>query len=259
MNATGEKLLVIAALLLAWEGASRAGLVSPFALPPPSRVAEALAQLATDGFPQGIDVFTHVGRTLSRIVQGFLLGSVCAIPLGLMLGRAPRTERAVRPLVTAARSVATISLLPLAIAWFGVGELSKVLLIAYGAFWAVITATIQGAAAVDPRYLDVARMCGASRSATFLRVVLPATLPRIFAGLKIAVGLCFMVIIAVEMVGTLSGLGALIQQARAFYRTDLAIAGTVVIGVTGLLLAGVLAWLERRLMPWAVGLDEVRR
>jgi ABC-type nitrate/sulfonate/bicarbonate transport system permease component len=149
--------------------------------------------------------------------------------------------------------------LPLAIAWFGVGELAKVLLIMYGSFWAIITNTIQGARSVDSLYINVARMYGASRSTIFLRVVLPACLPRIFAGLKTALGLCFMIIIAVEMVGTITGLGALIQQARVFYRTDLAIAGTVLIGMFGISISLILNWLEKILLPWAVGLEEIER
>jgi ABC-type nitrate/sulfonate/bicarbonate transport system permease component len=155
--------------------------------------------------------------------------------------------------------VATISLLPLAIAWFGVSELSRVLLVMYGAFWAILTNTIQGVKSVDLNLINVGRMFGASKSGLFFQVILPATLPRIFAGMKIALGISFMVIIGVEMIGTVEGLGALIQQARYYYKSDIAIAGTVFIGIFGLLISVVLDWLERRMLPWAVGLEEVER
>jgi ABC-type nitrate/sulfonate/bicarbonate transport system permease component len=197
--------------------------------------------------------------TVVRILQGFILGAAAAIPLGLIIGRISLLERAVNPIVTAARSIATISLLPLAISWFGVGELAKVMLIMHGSFWAIITNTIQGARSVDPFHIRIARMFGASRTTVFLRVILPASLPRIFAGLKTALGLCFMIIIAVEMVGTITGLGALIQQARIFYRTDMAIAGTVLIGLFGISISLLLAGLEKLLLPWAVGLEEIER
>ncbi|MEX2445627.1 MAG: ABC transporter permease [Alkalispirochaeta sp.] len=246
-------------LLGIWEGASRLGLVSQLMLPAPSKLAATLGNLATNGFPQGIIVFTHMRVTIFRILQGYLIGAFVAIPLGLMVGQIALLERAVNPIVTFARSIATISLLPLAIAWFGVGELSKVLLITYAAFWAVLTNTIQGVRSLDPVYVSVGRMYGARGVKLFFRVILPATLPRIFAGMKIALGLCFMVIIGVEMVGTVQGLGALIQQSRWFYRTDIAIAGTVLIGLFGLAMSLLLDFLERLLLPWAVGLEEVER
>ena len=242
-----------------WEGASRLGLVSQLMLPAPSKLVATLASLATNGFPQGIIVFTHMQVTVFRILQGYLLGSLVAIPLGLIVGQITLLERAVNPIVTFARSIATISLLPLAIAWFGVGELSKVLLITYAAFWAVLTNTIQGVRSVDPVYVNVGRMYGARGIKLFFRVIFSATLPRIFSGMKIALGLCFMVIIGVEMVGTVQGLGALIQQSRWFYRTDIAIAGTVLIGVFGLVMSLILDFLERLFLPWAVGLEEVER
>jgi ABC-type nitrate/sulfonate/bicarbonate transport system permease component len=102
-------------------------------------------------------------------------------------------------------------------------------------------------------------MFGAKRSRIFFRVILPATLPRIFAGLKIALGISFMVIIGVEMIGTVEGLGALIQQARFFYKSDMAIDGTIFIGVLGLILSVLLDRVERLVLPWAVGLEEVKR
>jgi ABC-type nitrate/sulfonate/bicarbonate transport system permease component len=257
LSDTALRAITIAVLLAFWQASSWLGLVSSFALPPPTRIIWALGKLVSDGFPQGINVLVHVQMTFVRIIQGFALGAVTGIPLGLFIGRNRLLERAATPIVTSARSIAPISLLPLAVAWFGVGELEKVLLIFWGTFWAVITSTIQGAMSVDPNLIRVAKILGTSRMALFFRVVLPATLPRIFAGLKIALGLCFMIIIAVEMVGTLRGLGALIQQARVFYRADLALAGTVLIGAIGYAITLTLDSVEKKVMPWNVdAMDE---
>ena len=253
------KIITLLVLLILWESLSRLGLVSMLALPRPSHLASTIALLATTGFPKDITVWLHIRATMWRILQGYLLAAVVAIPSGLIIGRLYLLERAVNPIVTFARSVATISLLPLAIAWFGVGELSRVLLIMYGAFWAILTNTIQGVKSVDRTLIDVGRMFGASKSGMFFQVILPATLPRIFAGMKIALGISFMVIIGVEMIGTVEGLGALIQQARYYYKSDIAISGTFFIGIFGLLISVVLDWLERRMLPWAVGLEEVKR
>lgn len=253
------KLATVVALLCLWELLGLTGNINPLALPRPSKIAATLITLSSTGFPQGIVVSIHMQSTIVRILQGYFIGAALAIPLGLIIGRIQLLERAANPVVTFARSIATISLLPLAIAWFGVGELSRVLLITYGAFWAILTNTIQGARSVDPSYINVAKMFGARRSAMFFRVILPATLPKIFAGMKIGLGLAFMVIIGVEMIGTIEGLGALIQQARRYFRTDVAIAGTILIGAFGLVISVVLDWVERLLMPWAVGLEEVER
>ena len=253
------KLITLLGLLILWETLSRLGYISPLSLPRPTRLASTLWDLSVYGFPTDITVWLHIRATMSRIVQGYLLATVVAIPLGLIIGRSYLLERGTNPIITFARSVATISLLPLAIAWFGVNELSRVLLIMYGAFWAILTNTIQGARSVDINFINVGRMFGAKRSRIFFRVILPATLPRIFAGLKIALGISFMVIIGVEMIGTVEGLGALIQQARFFYKSDMAINGTIFIGLLGLILSVLLDWVERLLLPWAVGLEEVKR
>jgi ABC-type nitrate/sulfonate/bicarbonate transport system permease component len=251
--------LTIVALLVLWEGAVDAGWLTAYYFPPPSRLARTLWDLVWDGFPIGVTVWQHVGATVWRILLGYLLATALAIPLGLVIGASPLVEAAAAPLVTFARSVATISLLPLAVAWFGVGELSRILLIAYACFWIILTSVVEGMKAVDPDLVRAGRSLGADGRRLFLRVVLPATTPGIFAGMKIALGVSFMVIVGVEMIGTIRGLGALIMESRTFYRSDAAMVGMIFIGVFGFLLSVVLDRVERRLLPWADRLEDVRR
>jgi ABC-type nitrate/sulfonate/bicarbonate transport system permease component len=252
-------ILTTVALIGIWEIITASGLVKPVHLPSPVRVLSTFFYISHEGYPQGITIFKHIKATVWRIIQGYTLATVTAIPLGLVIGSNFLLERAANPVITFARSIATISLLPLAIAWFGVGELSSILLITYGAFWAIITNTIQGVKQVDVNLINVGKMFGASRRNMFFRVVLPATLPRIFAGMKIGLGVSFMVIIAAELVGTVEGLGALIQQSRLYYRTDITIVGMIFIGIFGLIISFGLDRLERVMLPWAVGLEEVKR
>lgn len=244
------KLITIAVLIAAWEIASQLGYLKVYRFSRPSKLLEAFYQLLTVGFPNNITVWVHVKATFSRIIMGFVLACVTAIPIGMFIGRVRVIERMVDPIVTFCRSIAVISLLPLAIAWFGVGEVARVLLIFYGCFWIILTNTIQGAKHVDLVLIEAGRTLGASGARLFFRVVLPASLPRIFAGMKIAVGMAFMVIIAVEMIGTIEGLGALIQQARTFYNTSIAIDGMIFIALIGLLISYTLDALERLLLPW---------
>jgi ABC-type nitrate/sulfonate/bicarbonate transport system permease component len=249
----------VVTLLALWEIGVATGLLGAYHFPPPSRLARTIVDLAWEGFPIGVTVWHHVGATVARIVAGYLLATALAIPLGLAIGAAPVLDRAVAPLVTFARSVATISLLPLAVAWFGVGETARVLLIAYACFWLILTSVVEGMRQVDPDLLRAGRCLGARGWPLFVRVVLPATTPRIFAGMKIALGVSFMVIVGVEMIGTITGLGALIMESRTFYRSDAAMVGMVFIAMFGFLLSLVLDRVERRLLPWAGDLAEVRR
>jgi len=243
-------LAVLALFLAAWEAASRAGWLRPVQFPPPSKLATTAWELATEGFPEGIVLWTHVGVTLRRIFAGYALAVALAIPLGLAIGTTPWLDRAMAPVVAFCRSVATLSLLPLAIVWFGTGEASKVFLIGYGCFWVMLSNVIAAIKYVDPVLVRAARTMDASPRTIFLEVMLPAALPRVFAGARIALGVGFMVIVGAEMIGTIRGLGALIMEARTFYRSDITMVGMAAIGCIGLAFSLALARLERRLLPW---------
>jgi ABC-type nitrate/sulfonate/bicarbonate transport system permease component len=257
--APGLGLAVLGAVVLAWEAAARGGWLVPFYFPAPSRLAETLQELLVVGFPQGVRMGTHIGVTLGRIAQGYALALALAVPVGLVIGSVPALDRLVLPVITFCRSVATLSLLPLAIVWFGVGELSKILLIAYACFWVVLANAIAGVKYIDPALIRAARTLEAGPAAIFLRVALPAALPRMFAGMRVALGVGFMTIVGVEMVGTIQGLGALILEARTYFRSDVSLVGMMVIGLCGFALSALLEWLERILLPWHRGLESVRR
>ena len=143
-------------------------------------------------------------------------------------------------------------MLPLFIAWFGIGELSKVMLIALGAFWVIITNTITGVQMVDPVLIRAAQSMDTPRHQIFLFVTLPAALPRIFTGLRNGLAVAFMVIVAAEMIATVAGLGALIKEGRNAFRTDITMVGMFIIGLLGSVIVKLLAWAEARMAPWAV-------
>jgi len=253
----GTACLVV--LLALWEGASALGWLKPFQFPPPSRIAAASWEMVVAGFPTGTRIGQHALVTLQRIFTGFALATVAAIPLGLLIGRVPALDQLTLPIVTFARSVATLSLLPLALLWFGLGETSKVMLIAYACFWVMLTNAIAAAKYVDPVLVRAARTMDVRGPALFFEVILPAATPRLLAGARVAIGIGFMVIVGAEMIATVAGLGALIMEARTFYRTDVSIVGMIALGVLGFAFTAGLAWLEGRLLPWHRGLAEVRR
>lgn len=252
-------LAVFATLLVAWEYATGNGYLKPYHFPAPSRIAQGFVELWSVGFPKGLTLWVHIQTTIVRIFQGYVAAVALAIPLGFAIGRVPLLEKLTNPLIVFGRSIATLSLLPLVIVWFGTGELSKVILIAYGCFWTMISNVIAGAKYVDKVLVDAARTFGVKGPALYFSVILPAALPRIFAGARMSLGVGFMVIVGAEMIGTIEGLGALIMEARTFYRSDVTIVGMLVIGVIGFLISSGLARVEKLLVPWDTGLDEVRR
>lgn len=250
---------VFISLLLAWEFATGNGYLKPYRFPAPSTIAQAFVELSVIGFPKDLTIWIHVQTTVGRIAQGYIAAIVVAIPLGFVIGRVPILEKLTNPLIVFGRSIATLSLLPLVIVWFGTGELTKVILIAYGCFWTMISNVIAGVKYVDKVLINAARVFGVTGLALYWTVILPAALPRIFAGARMALGVGFMVIVGAEMIGTIEGLGALIMEARTFYRSEVTIVGMLIIGVIGFLISSGLAHLEKYLVPWDTGLDEVRR
>ena len=241
---------VIAALLLLWEGAAAAGWLRPILFPPPSKLARTLVELVNEGFPEGVTLGSHFAITIRRILTGYAGALALAIPLGLLIGWHPLLDRMTTTVIAFCRSVATLSLLPVAIVWFGTGEASKIFLIGYGCFWVMLSNAVAAVKLVDPVLLRAARTMDTPRADLFLRVALPAALPRLFAGARIALGVGFMVIVGAEMIGTIKGLGALIMEARTFYRSDITMVGMFVLGVLGFAIAAGLQWLEGRLLPW---------
>jgi ABC-type nitrate/sulfonate/bicarbonate transport system permease component len=246
----------LAAILGAWETLSTLELLNPFFFPPPSRLAAGFHELIVAGYPDGIRIQTHVAVTLRRVLAGFAGSVAIGVPLGIVIGAVPVLDRLTRHIFTFGRSIAAISLLPLFIAWFGIGELSKIMLIGLGSFWVVVSYTVAGVKFVDPILIRAARSIDTPQRRIFSQVILPAALPRIFAGLKVALGVAFMIIVAAEMIATVQGLGALIQEARTSFRTDITMVGMLVIGAIGFALSQLLDWAERRLLPWRSAAEE---
>lgn len=246
-------LTTMAALLAVWQALSAAGLISTFLFPPPSDLFTALYDVATNGFPDGIVMSTHIAITLQRIALGFMGAILLGVPLGLAVGYIRSLDRLVYPIVTFGRSIAAISVLPLFIAWFGIGELSKVMLIGFGAFWIIVTYTTSSVKLIDPVLIRAALSMDMTTRAIFLQVILPAALPRIFTGLRVALIACFTIIVAAEMIATVHGLGSLIMEARNSFRTDITMVGMLVIGFLGLGASKLLDLLEQKLLPWKYG------
>ncbi len=252
-------LALIAAILAGLEVGVRSGFLKAYQFPPASRIARGFVEITTTGFPTGISIWSHTLTTIVRILEGYIGALVLAIPLGLLIGAVGVLDKMTAPIVVFCRSIATLSLLPLVIVWFGAGELTKAVLIGYGCFWTMLSNVIAGVKYVDPVLVRAGRSFGLSGTELYRTVVFPAALPRIFAGARMALGVGFMVIVGAEMIGTIEGLGALIMEARSFYRSEITIIGMLVIGVLGFVISSGLAAAERIMLPWSTDLEGIRR
>jgi NitT/TauT family transport system permease protein len=210
--------------------------------PTPLQVVTAMFELILDG-----TLFEHIGASLFRVGAGFLLALVFAIPLGLWMGWVRGAYAALNPLFQLLRPISPIAWIPIAILWFGVGNVSPIFLIFISSVFPMIVQTTAGMHTIERRYLRAAQNFGVSRYTLFRQVVIPAVWPQIIVGMRIGLGVAWLVVVAAEMIALRSGLGYMIIDSRnAGNRYDLVIAGMIIIGVIGLLLDGTMRLLEKR-------------
>jgi len=215
--------------------------------PSPLRVLAGLKELAGRGV-----LWRYVGDSLRRVASGYLLALVLGVPAGLALGWHPNLASAFNPVIQMARPISPLAWMPLAILWFGVSEAAPGFLIFLGAFFPIVVASMNGVKSVPAMYLQAGRNFGLSTPRLLARVVFPAALPQILVGLRIALGIAWIVVVAAEMIAVDSGLGYLIIDSRnAGKRYDLVVAGMLLIGVIGLALDTLARRLERlRTVRW---------
>jgi len=208
--------------------------------PTPWQVVTGALELARDG-----TLWAHIGASLFRVGTGFLLAVAVAVPLGLWMGWVRGAFTTLNPIFQMLRPISPIAWIPISILWFGVGDLSPIFLIFISSVFPMIVQTTVGVHTIERRYLRAAANFGVSRRTLFRLVVIPATLPQIIVGMRIGLGVAWLVVVAAEMIALRSGLGYLIIDSRnAGNRYDLVIAGMVIIGLIGLLLDGLMRLLE---------------
>ena len=235
----------ILCLLAIWELICQSGVVSSLFLPAPTAIISALLQMIADG---GIGV--SLAASLYRILAGFSIGSLIGLAVGLVTGTSALMDKIGTPIVNAIYPIPKIALLPLFILWLGIGELSKVTIIALGVFFPVAMNTYSGVKNVDTLLLKVAASFNASWWMTMKSVVLPNALPMIFAGLRLAAGTSLLLLVAAEMIAAQVGIGALILHYGDLMITDRLMAGVIVLSLLGIVFNLILQFLERKAIPW---------
>lgn len=238
-----------AVILLVWELLSRTGTIDARFWPAPSSLAPAAVDLWRDD-----DLGGDIRVTLVRIAGGFLLGSVPAVAVGLAMGLSWPVRTLLLPIATVIYALPKIALLPLMIIAFGIGETSKLAIVALSIFFLVALNTMSGVLAIDASYRDVARNFGASPLTTFWTVALPGALPSVFTGLRLAMGFALVVIVGTEFLSARQGgLGDLIWQSWQILAIRDMYVGLIVTGLLGWILTVALDLVERVVIPWRAG------
>jgi ABC-type nitrate/sulfonate/bicarbonate transport system permease component len=232
-------------LLILWQLLLMAGIGDRRFIPAPTDIAVRFWALILNG-----ELAMHTGVTLVRVFTGFVIGAIPGVAMGLLMAMFKPVRIFFDPLIAALFPIPKIALMPLLLLAFGFGDASKIALVAIAVFFPVIVNTYAGASNIEKIYWDVAKNYGASQWVMFTRIVFFGALPMIFAGLRIALAVSFIVLVAAEFVATKSGLGYLIWNSWELLQVDIMFVGIVTIGILGLITSALFQEIERKVIPW---------
>lgn len=232
-------------LLIIWQIAGSAELLNPILLPSPFDIWEEFRAMLLSG-----ELLNNLGVSTWRVVMGFVLGGGLGLAAGLWVGFSYKAERLLNPTLQMLRTLPHLAIAPLFILWFGFGEESKLLLIAKGSFFPLYINTFLGIRSVDNKLFEVARVLEFSRPQMILKLILPASLPNILLGVRLSLGVAWIGLVVAEMMGSTSGIGFMINDARSMSLTTVMFTGIIVFAIMGKLSDSLVLLAERRLLRW---------
>ena len=223
--------------------------MEPLYLPAPEAVWTRSIEVVSSGF-RNFTLLEHLGYSLFRVIAGFILGALVGIPLGYAMGLSDWFRGWFDPIVEFMRPVPPLALIPLVIIWAGIGEAGKIILLFLAALWIMAIAARSGVSGVKISKVHAAYSLGASKWQIMRHVIVPNSLPEIFTGARVAMGVCWGTVVAAELVAAEQGAGMMIMTASKFQNTDIVIMGIILIGVIGFGIDMLMRWAERLLVPW---------
>jgi sulfonate transport system permease protein len=232
-------------LLAVWQVGCSTGFISPRTLAAPSQVIASFIQLTSDGALQH-----HLLVSLGRVAKGMAVALLVGGSLALAAGLSRPGEYLIDAPMQMLRTLPVLALIPFFILWFGIGELPKVALVAVAAVFPIYLMLYAGIRGVDPKLVELAKIIGLSRRALIRHVILPGALPTALVGVRYALGVSWLILVAAEQVNATSGIGYLMNDARDFMRIDIMVVGLLIYALLGLLIDVLVRWLERRLLAW---------
>jgi len=228
-----------------WQLAGSLGLINEFLLPPPSALARAYYEAISSG-----ELFENIAASMMRVTIGFLLAAFCGVTLGIVLGWSTTIADFFKPIIEGLRPIPAIAWTPIAILWFGIGNGPGYFLVFIGAIFPIFVNTFAAVRNIDRNQINAALCLGANTKLLVFDVLIPASLPVIFPGLRIGLGIGWMCVVAAELIAAQSGLGYAIQQSRVLMQTPNVLVGMITIGVIGFVMNVAMGQIERRLMKW---------
>lgn len=245
VKAVLNSLILPIIILAAWHLVTSFNICPPTVLPGiPDVIKTFVRQILSGQF------FEDLGISLIRVVKGFLIAAVSGIFLGVIMAVSLRTNRFFKTVFEALRQIPTIAIIPLLIIWFGIGETTKVIMIAKSAFFPILLNTISSIRETPGGYLELARIYKLRPLQTYIRIYFPFSIPYLITGLRLALGAAWRTVVAAEIVAYSSGIGYRINDARMLMEPATVIVGILTIGAVGSLMDKVLVWLEKRITPW---------
>ncbi|WP_146553051.1 MULTISPECIES: ABC transporter permease [Rummeliibacillus] len=238
--------LVLPVIVIAiWQTVSGLGYVSETVLPSPLLIVQSFIELVLSG-----EIFEHLKISILRALGGFLLGAGIGLALGLIVGFSKPSETYVDPTMQMLRTIPSLAVTPLFILWFGFDELSKILLIAFASFFPIYINTFNGIRSVDAKLFDVARVLEFSKRKQLTCLIFPAALSHILLGIRLSLGTAWLSLVVAELMGSSSGVGYMIMDARQFSQTEKVFVGIIIFGIVGKLTDSFVKVLEKRLLKW---------
>jgi sulfonate transport system permease protein len=239
------RILTPLALLVLWQVGCSTGFISPRTLAAPSQVIASFIQLTSDGALQH-----HLLVSLGRVAKGMTVALLVGGSLALAAGLSRTGEYLIDAPMQMLRTLPVLALIPFFILWFGIGELPKVALVAVAALFPIYLMLYSGIRGVDPKLVELAKIIGLTRGALIRHVILPGALPTALVGVRYALGVSWLILVAAEQVNATSGIGYLMNDARDFMRIDIMVVGLLIYALLGLIIDLIVRWLERRLLAW---------
>lgn len=246
----GLSAAALLAAFAAWWALTEAGAVNPLFIPSPRAVWAAFVEIASSGY-KGSALSVHIGVSMMRLGVAFGIALLTAIPLGLLSGYFASVRAIVDPFVEFYRPLPPLAYYTLLVLWMGIGDASKVALLALAAFAPLYLSVVSGVARIPRDRIQGAQSLGARKWRLFVYVIFPSVLPDLFTGIRTSLGMTYTTLVAAEMVAAVSGLGWMVLDASKFLRSDVIFAGILLMGFIAVVLDGLIRLLERNRIPWS--------
>lgn len=242
-------IITVAIILIAWCIVTGAGLVDTSLLPTPVAVWQAFIEIATNGY-KGFTLLQHIGASMYRLLVSFVLATIVAVPLGLLSGTSSKFRAVLGPIIEFYRPLPPLAYYTLLVLALGIENESKIALLFLACFAPIYIQCTSAVLRVKKDYINSAYTLGATKKQVFAKVIFPSCLPDIFVGLRTALGVGYTTLVAAEMVAASSGLGWLVLDASNYLRYDIIFMGIIIMSATGILLNGIILFVENRVVPW---------